>query len=152
MIQGLQYSSGPEGDTAWVKPASAFSKGDILMLTSASSLSRIPELAPAGADIYGVALCDSTQSIDNKVLVQIPDADTVFLASTHSATGSGMTTGQEFDFSFAAPNGRYYVTTSTDSVRAVIVRGTIGAMALDQSVHSQVLIKLLRHAGNIELS
>lgn len=152
MIQGFNYSSGDGYDTASVKPVSAFSKGDLLTLTSASSLSRISELMVSGNDIYGIALADSNQSIDNRVPVLIPSADMVFLASTNSATGTGMTTGQEFDVIFAAANGRYYVEPSANSVRAVIVRGTIGAMALDQSVHSQVLVKLIRHAGNLELS
>lgn len=152
MIQGLNYCSGDGFDTFHSIPSSAFSKGDLLCLTSASSFSRISELMPAGGDIAFVALCDSNQSIANKVPALKVSADMEFLASAHSATGSGMTTGQEFDFAFSAANGRYYVTTSTDSVRAVIVRGTIGAMALDQSVHSQVVVKLIRHAGNLELS
>jgi hypothetical protein len=152
MIQGFNYSSGDGYDTLSIRPASAFSKGDLLCLTSASSLSRINELMASGSDILGIAESDSNQSIDSKVPVLIPSADMVFLASAHSATGTGMTTGQEFDIAFGAPNGRYFVTTSVDSVRVVIVRGTIGANALDQSVHSQVLVKLIRHGGNLELS
>jgi hypothetical protein len=152
MIQGFNYSSGDGFDTLSIIPSSAFSKGDLLCLTSASSLSRISEVFPSGGDIVGIAMADSTQSISNKVPVMIPSADMVFLASCNSATGTGMTSGQEFDVSFAAANGRYYVDTSANSVRAVVVRGTIGANALDQSVHSQVLVKLIRHAGNLELS
>lgn len=151
MIQGFQYFSGPQGDVMAIAPVSAFSKGDLLSVT-ASGVSRINELMPSGEDILGVAECDSTQSISGKCLVRIPDADTLFLASTHSATGSGLTTGQELDIAFAVPNGRYYVTTSTTSVRVAVVRGTIGPMAMDQSVHSQVVVKLIRNAGNLELS
>lgn len=152
MIQGFNYSSGDGYDTIQSIPASAFSKGDLLTLTSTSSLSRISELFVSGNDIVGIALCDSNQSIGNKVTVLVPSADMVFLASTNSATGSGLSTGVECDISFGTPNGRCYVDTSANSVRAVVVRGTIGAMALDQSVHSQVLVKLIRHAGNLELS
>jgi hypothetical protein len=152
MIQGLQYWSGSPGEKFLVKPASAFSRGDLLFLDSASSASGINVLMPSGADIFAVADCDSTQSINNLCLCTIPGPDTQWLASTHSATGSGMTVGQEFDFSYGVPNGRYFVTTSTDSVRAVIVRGTIGAMALDQSVHSQVVIRLIGHGGALEIS
>lgn len=152
MIQGFNYSSGDGFDTAMHKPASAFSKGDLLLIDSTSSVSRVPETFAAGVDIYGIAMCDSTQSIDNKVPVLIPSADMVFLASTNSATGSGLTPGQECDVSYGVPNGRHYVDTSANSVRAVVVRGTIGANALSQSVHSQVLVKLIRHAGNLELS
>lgn len=152
MIQGLVYAYGSPGDTLSIIPSSAFSRGDLLTLTSASSVSRINELMASGDDIYAVAECDSTQSIENKVLVRIPGPDTVWIASAHSATGSGMTTGQEFDFSFAVANGRYFVTTSATSARAVVVKGTIGAGALDQSVHSQVAIRLIGHAGNLDIS
>lgn len=151
MIQGFNYAGGKEYDTFMAKPASAFSKGDILMLDSTSSVSRIAELYPSGTDIFGIALCDSNQSISNLVPVLLPTPDMEFLASTNSATGSGLTPGVECDISYAVANGRSYVDTSANSVRAVIVRGTVGAMALDQSVHSQVLVKLITNAGNVEL-
>ena len=149
---GFTYYSGPEGDVVEIKPASAFTRGDLIMLTSASSASRIGELMASGNDIFGVAEADSSKSINNVVPVRIPDADTVFVASAHSATGSAMTTGQEFDVSYAIANGGQYVTTSADSVRVVIVRGTTGLNAMDQSTTSQVAVKLIRHAGNLELS
>lgn len=134
------------------KPASTFTRGDLLTLDSASSLSRINELMVTGNDILGVAASNSAQSINNKVVVEIPRADTLWWASCHSATGSAMTPGQEFDVSYAIANGGQYVTTSTDSVRVVIVRGTAGHNAVDQSVESKVLCKLIYHAGNLEIS
>lgn len=152
MIQGLQYCSGGY-DVEYAEPASAFSAGDILMLTSVSSVSRIAELFPSGADIYGIAQCSSLESINKRVPVLIPRADTIFTASLHSASGSAVSAGFECDIAFAVANGRSYVDPgSANSVRAVIHRGVAGLMAMDQSVHSQVQIKLIRHAGNIELS
>lgn len=149
---GLTYAYGSPGDVLELIPASAFTRGDLICLTSASSASRISELAPSGSDIFGVAEADSSKSINNKVPIRVPGPDTVWLCSAHSATGSGMTTGQEFDFSYGVGNGGQFVTTSTDSVRAVVVRGTIGAYAVDQSVVSQVYIRLIGHAGNIDIS
>lgn len=77
MIQGFNYSSGDGFDTITSIPSSAFSKGDLICLTSASSFSRISELMPSGGDIVGIALSDSNQSIANKVPVLVPSADMV---------------------------------------------------------------------------
>lgn len=145
------HASGPVVREEW-KPASVFTRGDLLAFDSASSLSRINVLMPSGADIIGVAGSNSGQSVLNKVVVEIPGADSLWWASCHSATGSAMTPGQEFDVSYALENGGQYVTTSTDSVRVVIVRGTAGHNAVDQSVESKVLVRLIRHAGNLEIS
>lgn len=147
----FEYASG-DYFTEELKPASRFTRGDLLTLDSTSSLSRYNELGVSGNDIFGVALADSGDSINNKVPVLIPGANCLFIASAHSATGSGMTAGQEFDLSYGVPNGGQYVTTSTDTVRVAIVRGTIGLNAMDQSVTSQVLCKLIHNAGNLELS
>lgn len=147
----FRHASGSYKQEEW-RPASAFTNGDLLMLDSTSSVSRIPELMASGVDIIGVATCNSGQSINGRVPVLIPNAETLFWASCHSATGSGMTPGQEFDVSYALANGGQYVTTSADSVRVVIVRGTIGANAVDQSITSQVLVKLIYHAGNTEIA
>lgn len=60
------------------KPASAFSKGDILVYTSASSLSRADNTATGTGDIAGVATADSTQSVRDLVTFVKVNADTVF--------------------------------------------------------------------------
>lgn len=151
-IQGFTYWGGPEGDRLRAKPASAFSKGDLLMLDSLSSVSRVNITLASGVDIVGVAESDSNQSIEGLVTYRVPDADTLWLASFDTAT-SATTPGVELDIAFGAPNGRQYVTNaSANSVRAVVVRGTAGSMAMDQSINSQVVVKLIRHAGNFELS
>ena len=148
-LDGFRYASGGYSTEQSI-PASALSKGDLLTYTSTSSLSRINELMPSGADIAGIALCDSTQSIDNKVPYLVPEADTLFWASVASNFGSNLTPGFECDVAFAVANGRYYVAPgSTSSVRVALVRGNAD---IDQSIKSQVLCKLIYHAGNLDLS
>ena len=149
MPNGFWYAGG-DYSTEQSIPASAFSKGDLLTFTSASSLSRINELMPSGADIAGVALCDSTQSISNKVPYLVPQPDTLFWASLDTAFGSDLTPGFECDVAFGVGNGRYYVEpSSTASVRVALVRGNAD---ISQSVQSKVLCKLIYHAGNLDLS
>lgn len=148
---GLRYARGSltmrQG-----KPASAFSQGDILQLNSASSLSRIAPTWPSGADIVGVAMADSIDSINNYVAYAAPETDTVWWASADTALTSNLTPGLELDIAFSTANGRYYVTTSTNSVRAVVVEGDVELGDIHSSVESKVLIKLISHAGNIDLS
>src|SRR5690606_14892885 len=77
MPNGFWYAAGP-CDTAEAVPASAFSKGDLITLDSNSSFSRINELMVSGNDIFGVAEGDSTQSLNGRVTVRIPEDDTQF--------------------------------------------------------------------------
>lgn len=149
MIQGFNYSGGPF-DVQWHIPSSAFSKGDVLMLDSTSSVSRQNILMTS--DIYGFAMCDSNQSVQNQVPVLIPGPDTELLGSLDTALTSHVTTGVEGDLAFGAPNGRHYFTTSANSVRFVVKRGTSGNNALSQSIHSQVIVRLVYNAGNLDLS
>ena len=153
MPNGLWYAGGETHRVEASIPSSAFSRGDLLIYTSASSLSRMAETFASGADIAGIALGDSTQSIDNKVPYLVPGPDTLFWASADSATASLCTPGFECDILFAVANQRYYVApASTNSVRAVIVRGNTGVGSVDQSVQSKALIKLIYHAGNVDIS
>jgi hypothetical protein len=145
------YASGTY-QTVEGKPASAFTRGDLLTLTSGSSLSRINELMVSGNDIIGVALANSSQSVNNLVPVLVPNPDTTFWASFHTATTSLVTMGLELDVSYGLPNGGQYVTTSATSARVVIVRGNGGDQAVDQSIESRVLVRLISNAGNLEIS
>jgi hypothetical protein len=151
MAQGLTYASG----TLTIlrgKPASAFSKGDILMLDSTSSLSRIAETFASGVDIAGVADADSNQSISNEVPYIVPESDTIFRASL-ATNASAVTPGVECDLLHSLANGRAYVQpSSANSVRFVITRGTAGPLALPTSVESVCEGKLIYHAGNLELA
>lgn len=152
MLQGLTYAYG-DSQTVEATPSSAFSKGDILMLDSTSSVSRIAELFPSGTDIFGIAETNSNDSVNGKCLVRIPGANTAWLASLSTALTSHATPGVEADISFAVANGRSYVNpASANSVRVAVIKGTAGPGALDQSVHSQVLVQLITNAGNLEIS
>lgn len=146
------WYAGGDYSTEHAIPASAFSKGDILMLNSSSSISRVPSVASGihGDDIVGVALADSVQSISNKVPYLVPQPDTLFWASL-STNESSVTPGTECDLFFdATDQNRYYVEPgSANSVKVVIVRGTAD---VDQSVQSKALVKFIYHDGQIDLS
>lgn len=138
-------------------PASAFSKGDLLVFDSNSSLSRIAWTEAAGmatgADIAGVAASDSIDSIDDQVPYYLPGPQTIWWASLDSASGDALRPGTETDVNFDVAEGRYYVDpASSNTVRAVIVRGADGVGSVDQSVQSKVLCKLIYHAGDIDIS
>jgi hypothetical protein len=152
MPNGFWYAGGDTHTFESAIPSSAFSKGDLLTFTSNSSLSRInPQLL--GADIAGVATSDSIDSIDNQCSYIVPGPDTLFWASLDSASGSALRPGTEADVLFAVANNRYYVEPdSTNTAIAVIVRGSAGVGAVDQSVQSKVLCKLIYHSGQIDLS
>lgn len=136
MPNGFQYVSG-DYDTDEIIPSSAFSKGDLLMLTSASSLSRVnPYAIAAGAEVYGVATCDSNQSIQNKVTVLRPQPDTIFRVPV--GTSSTLTKGASSGVSFVVASGRYIAESGGTAVIA-IMRGVADC---DQSVQSHVLARI----------
>lgn len=124
------------------KPASAFSRGDVLMLNSASSLSRIPPLFPAGAVIVGVALADSTKSINNKVTYAIPHSETVFWSTC--TPGSSFTRGANVNFNADAAS-HLIANGSTGTVRAVVVKGV--ADVANQSVESRIQIRFINQSA-----
>ena len=138
-------------------PASAFSKGDLLLYDgSGSSLSRVPWASSPGmaaADIVGVATSDSINSINDRVTYIRPGPDTIFWASLQSNDATALEPGLDCDVNFDVAEGRYYVDpSSTNTVRVVLVQGNTGVGSVDQSVQSRVLCKLIYHAGNIDLS
>lgn len=147
MPNGFWYASGGRTTDERI-PGSAFSKGDLLALDSSSSLSRIAETH--GQDIYGVALADSNDSINDLVPVLVPEDDTHFWSRISDVLTSELTTGVEADILFDTGVGRYYVEPgSTNTARSVTVRGTDD---IDQSVQSKALVKLIFNAGDLELS
>lgn len=122
-------------EMAEAKPASAFSKGDILMYTSASLLSGLPQVAQTTGDLAGIATCDSTQSVNGKVtFIKITD-ETVFWSD--ATPGSAHTRGAKVNFNFGAK--RWMANGSSGTVLAVCERGV--ADIEGQSVQSRILVR-----------
>lgn len=137
------YAYGPK-EMVEAKPSSAFSKGDILCYTSASSLSLSPPTA-ASIDIAGVATADSTQSVRNLVTFIKANSDTVWWADVNA--GSAQTRGALSALSYTAAGGHEVLSTGTASNRVVIERGP--AEIEGQSVQSRVQVRFIGHDGNL---
>lgn len=156
MPNGFWFAGGKSHRIETSIPSSAFSKGDLLLFDSNSSLSRVPWASSPGlasGDILGVALSDSIDSINNQVSFLVPGPDTLFWASLQSVDATALTPSLECDIHFDVVENRYFVDpSSTGTTRVVLVRGNVGVGAIDQSVQSKVLCKLIYHAGNLELS
>ena len=141
-LDGLRYAKG-DYDTREVKPSSAFSKGDVLMLTSVSSVSRINPYAISTTNfVAGVALSESIDSIADKVVVLVPKDDTEFWIPV--AAGSTLTAGATSGLSFVVGTSRYYAEDS-GSTKVVVI--TAGVADCDQSTVSKVRGKILSSGG-----
>lgn len=141
---GLRYAFGP-ADMDESVAASAFSKGDVLVYDSTSSLSRAPIAALGSIDIAGIAAADSLQSFRRQVPYFKADPDTVFWSVI--TPGSNVTKGIELDFDVDAA-GRPVVNTSSATPRVVVHR-EISRMNQESGV-SRVLVRLIRHGGAVE--
>ena len=129
-------------------PASAFSKGDIVQLDSASSVSGINTLTYP--DILGVAMQDSTDSIRDRCVVCLPTPTSVFLSV--STPGADLPVGAEVDVDVDA-NGRPVVVASTNTPRVVIWRGhDAEAEMAGFSVQSRALVRFMYNADELEMS
>lgn len=147
MPQGLWYASG-DYITDERKPASAFSKGDLLALNSSSSLSRLNPYAIAAGTIFGVATCDSTQSIRDLCTVLIPGPSTLFWSAT--TAGVSLEAGDESALSFVAASPyRQFADDSSTTPSVVVVKG---AAEVDQSRVSKLLVRLKYADSELDLS
>lgn len=134
MPNGFWYASGPRRMDERIA-GSAFSKGDLLTLNSASSLSRLNPFAAAAGTIYAIANSDSTNSIRGLCSVTVIQPTTRFWARV--TAGSAITTGEGSGISFATGlGGRYELDASTTTIRFVVTEGTD---KVDQSVQSKVV-------------
>ena len=133
MPNGLWYARGPHNGKEAI-PASAFSRGDILMYTSESSLSRYNELGTAANVIAGVALADSDQSFNNKVPYLIAEIGTVFWSRATPA--SSYTPGEQVDFDVDGA-GRPVVVNSQTTPAFVVEEVTVDIAG--QSAQSVIL-------------
>jgi hypothetical protein len=124
---------------------SGFSRGDILQFDVGSTVSKLGPNADE-ADIAGVALADSNDSINALIPVLFPDGADVFLSD--STAGTAFVRGTEYDIDVF--NGRHQVAASTNTPRVVIVAAT--DEVLGQSNRSAVLCKFISHSGLIDLS
>ncbi|KKK77501.1 hypothetical protein LCGC14_2853000 [marine sediment metagenome] len=129
-------------------PASAFSRGDLLILDSASSLSGHN---PAGVQsvAYGIALAASVDSINDRVPVSVLGFDTIYLSAC--TPGSTFTVGEKFDVIVDA-NGRSIVNNSQLTPRVVVVRPQAGPPyggVKNQSVESRVMVKFLSQPRSV---
>lgn len=115
---GLRYAGGPYRESTAIA-SSAFSKGDVLMFDSASSLSRANELFTSGVTIVGVALADSTESRpgDQEVPYILVQDNTYFYSDC--TPGTEFQAGDLRDLEYDATN-RFRVATSTNTVRVKI--------------------------------
>ncbi len=151
MPNGFWYAGGDTHVFESAIPSSAFSKGDILTYDSNSSLSGIDVTFSSSADtIAGVALSDSIDSLNDQVPYLIPGPDTLFWASLQSVDATALTPGVAVDIRFDVAENRFFVDPSSKNTENVmIMRGNTGVGAVDQSVQSKVLCRLVATAGNI---
>ncbi len=84
------------------KPASAFSKGDLLELNSGSSLSYADQLHVAGQILAGVALSSSTESVQDKVPYLVAHPDTKFWITATAANAGAASRFVNYDITPAS--------------------------------------------------
>lgn len=100
------------------RPKSAFSRGDVIMFDSASSLSFANPLGTAASEYAGVAISSSTESYRSKVPYIVAQPMTEFWVTI--ATGSAVSEG--FNFDLVPVSGDWEIATSIITPRVVVVK------------------------------
>ena len=118
MPDGLHYAGGPL-EIRNGKPASAFSKGDLLVFDSGSSLSYADVLFAAGSIIAGVALSSSTESRRDLVPYVVAKPETKFWIEATPAAAQAARVGVTSDLS-ADGTGNWQLGTSQNSAIALV--------------------------------
>jgi len=136
----IWYAKGPYQEESAIA-GSAFTKGDILVYNSNSSLSQASLLFIGGGRIAGVAKHNSADSLagDQLCVYVVPLPGTIFWSDC--TTGSQMTPGERLDFEISS--GQFRVSTSANTPRAIIWAGAGTESVLGQSNASRVMITLL---------
>jgi len=113
----LYYHSGPH-IVEHGKPKSAFSRGDLLEVDSASSLSYADALF-AGANVFvGVALSSSTESVSDKVPYLIAHPDTRFWITSTAAVANAVSKFSVVDLT--PVSGDWELTNSGNTAMALV--------------------------------
>ncbi len=127
--------------TASAVPSSAFSKGDLLILTANSSLSRLADPGPSAtaSDVAGVAESSSLESLNDQVTYTLALEGTVFLASCDSTSQFTPGEKRDVDYTDSFPDTRFVVGSSANSPQVVIMPP--GSEDMIDSARSVVLVR-----------
>ena len=116
------YSRGPYQSSTAI-PSSAFSKGDLLIYDSNSSLSRLADPGPSAtaSDIAGVAEADSVDSLNDQVPYTLALPETIFLASCESTGQFNPGDRVDVDYTDAQVATTFMVASSTNTPQVVVM-------------------------------
>ena len=130
------HARGPKMEESAI-PSSAFSKGDLLMYDSNSSLSRFQDPIVTVGLLVGVALADSIESLDDQVPYALAVPGSVWLST--ATVASQMTPGAKLDVEYTGSVFR--VTSSATTPIVTISPGGGTEQIRGQSNISRVLVQ-----------
>ncbi len=142
--KGFSYAAGPYREVM-LPVASAFSAGNVVELTSVSSISGT-NLTLAN-EFAAVAITDSDKSLGGQVPCVLIQTGTEFWASTATNVASTYTVGSSWDF--IASGGNHILHSSATTARVVIAPGGNQAN-IDQSDESRVKVFFLGSGAELD--